>query len=90
MVSVAIVIFLLSYVVPQVVSAFSQARQDLPGLTVAMLNASDFIRAWGWLCFGVLVGGLWGWRLYLRNPAARLAWHSRILRLPLIGRFVLG
>ncbi|NWD76130.1 type II secretion system inner membrane protein GspF [Pseudomonas gingeri] len=90
LVSVAIVIFLLSYVVPQVVSAFSQARQDLPGLTVAMLNASDFIRAWGWLCFGVLVAGVWGWRLYLRNPAARLGWHSRILRLPLIGRFVLG
>ncbi len=31
LVSIGIVIFLLSYVVPQVVSAFSQARQDLPG-----------------------------------------------------------
>lgn len=90
LVSIAIVIFLLSYVVPQVVSAFSQARQDLPGLTLAMLNASDFIRGWGWLCFSVMAGGFWGWRLYLRNPAARLNWHSRILRLPLIGRFVLG
>ncbi|EPL03315.1 type II secretion system F family protein, partial [Pseudomonas sp. CF161] len=50
LVSIGIVIFLLSYVVPQVVSAFSQARQDLPGLTLAMLNASDFIRSWGWLC----------------------------------------
>lgn len=90
LVSVAIVIFLLSYVVPQVVSAFSQARQDLPGLTVAMLNASDFIRAWGWLCFSLMAAGFWGWRLYLRNPLARLNWHSRVLRLPLIGRFVLG
>ncbi|WP_268798212.1 type II secretion system inner membrane protein GspF [Pseudomonas huanghezhanensis] len=90
LVSIGIVIFLLSYVVPQVVSAFSQARQDLPGLTVAMLMASDFIRTWGWLCFIALVGSLWGWRLYLRQPAARLAWHSRILRLPLFGRFVLG
>jgi len=90
LVSVAIVIFLLSYVVPQVVSAFSQARQDLPGLTVAMLNASDFIRAWGGLCGALITGGFWGWRLYLRNPVARLNWHSRILRLPLIGRFVLG
>ena len=90
LVSVAIVIFLLSYVVPQVVSAFSQARQDLPALTVAMLTASDFIRAWGWLCFGVLAGGFWSWRMYLRKPAARLNWHARVLRLPLIGRFVLG
>lgn len=90
LVSIGIVIFLLSYVVPQVVSAFSQARQDLPGLTLAMLNASDFIRAWGWLCFAGIVGGFWSWRLYLRNPVARLNWHSRVLRLPLIGRFVLG
>ncbi|KAF0866349.1 type II secretion system inner membrane protein GspF [Pseudomonas sp. LD120] len=90
LVSIAIVIFLLSYVVPQVVSAFSQARQDLPGLTLAMLNASDFIRAWGGLCLGGMLAGFCGWRLYLRNPQARLRWHSRILRLPLIGRFVVG
>lgn len=88
--SVGIVIFLLSYVVPQVVSAFSQARQDLPGLTVAMLEASDFIRAWGWLCATMLAGGFWAWRLYLRRPAARLSWHRRVLRLPLFGRFILG
>jgi general secretion pathway protein F len=70
LVSIGIVIFLLSYVVPQVVSAFSQARQDLPGLTLAMLNASDFVRAWGWLCCGDR-RRFWSWRLYLRNPAAR-------------------
>ncbi|WP_017906461.1 type II secretion system inner membrane protein GspF, partial [Pseudomonas asplenii] len=90
LVSVGIVIFLLGYVVPQVVSAFSQARQDLPGLTLVMLNASDFIREWGVLCFAVLAGAFWGWRLYLRKPEARLGWHSRILRLPMVGRFVLG
>ncbi|WP_313025695.1 type II secretion system inner membrane protein GspF [Pseudomonas lopnurensis] len=89
-VSIAIVIFLLGYVVPQVVSAFSQARQDLPTLTLVMLTASDFVRAWGWLCFTGLAGAFWGWRLYLRNAEARLAWHGRILRLPLVGRFVLG
>lgn len=90
LVSIGIVIFLLSYVVPQVVSAFSQARQDLPGLTLAMLTASDFIRGWGWLCAAVMAGAFWSWRLYLRNPAARLAWHHRVLKLPLFGRFILG
>ncbi|HFT2158222.1 TPA: type II secretion system F family protein, partial [Pseudomonas aeruginosa] len=89
-VSIGIVIFLLGYVVPQVVSAFSQARQDLPALTRAMLQASDFVRAWGWLCAGAIGGAYWGWRLYLRDPQARLGWHRRVLRLPLLGRFVLG
>ncbi|OOH79164.1 type II secretion system protein GspF [Pseudomonas koreensis] len=90
LVSIGIVIFLLSYVVPQVVSAFSQARQDLPGLTLAMLNASDFIRSWGWLCAAIMAASFWSWRLYLRNPAARLSWHHRVLKLPLFGRFILG
>ena len=90
LVSIGIVIFLLSYVVPQVVSAFSQARQDLPGLTLAMLNASDFVRAWGWLCAAVMTGAFCSWRFYLRNPTARLRWHHRVLKLPLVGRFVLG
>ncbi|VFR56500.1 General secretion pathway protein F [plant metagenome] len=89
-VSVCIVIFLLGYVVPQVVSAFSQARQDLPGLTIAMLTASDFVRNWGWLTALLLVGAYWLWRMWLRDPAARLAWHRRVLGLPLIGRFTLG
>lgn len=89
-VSIGIVVFLLGFVVPQVVSAFSQARQDLPGLTRAMLQASDFVRAWGLACAAALVAAGWGWRRYLQNPAARLAWHTRVLRLPLVGRFVLG
>ncbi|MDI2146178.1 type II secretion system inner membrane protein GspF [Pseudomonas sp. ITA] len=89
LVSMGIVIFLLGYVVPQVVNAFSQVRQDLPGLTLAMLNASDFIRAWGVWCLAGITSGFWGWRLYLRNPLSRLKWHSQLLRWPLFGRFIL-
>ncbi|MFY2056374.1 type II secretion system inner membrane protein GspF [Achromobacter xylosoxidans] len=89
-VSICIVVFLLAYVVPQVVSAFSQARQELPWITRAMLAASDYVRAWGGLnaLVAALLFGLW--RLSQRAEAARLAWHGRILRLPMIGRFALG
>ena len=89
-VSICIVVFLLAYVVPQVVSAFSQARQELPWITRAMLAASEYVRTWGGLnaLAAALLFGLW--RLSQRSPAARLAWHARILRLPMIGRFALG
>ena len=89
-VSIGIVIFMLSYVVPQVVGAFSRTAQELPFLTRAMLAGSDFVRDWG-LPVGLglaLLFILWRWRL--RAPAARLAWHARKLRLPLFGRYVLG
>ncbi|MBB1627370.1 type II secretion system inner membrane protein GspF [Achromobacter sp. UMC71] len=89
-VSICIVVFLLAYVVPQVVSAFSQARQELPWITRAMLAASEYVRTWGGLnaLAAALLFGVW--RLSQRAESARLAWHARILRLPMIGRFALG
>ncbi|RRU77746.1 type II secretion system inner membrane protein GspF [Stenotrophomonas maltophilia] len=90
LVSVAIVIFLLSYVVPQVVTAFVQARQTLPMLTQVMLAASAFVRSWGvWVGLGIAALVV-AWRLALRKPELRLRWDAMLLRLPMVGRFVLG
>lgn len=89
-VSVCIVIFLLGYVVPQVVSAFSQARQELPMLTRVMLASSGYVREWGWLTALALGGAFALWRGSLRDDAVRLRWHRAVLHLPMIGRYVLG
>ncbi|KUO99564.1 type II secretion system protein GspF [Stenotrophomonas maltophilia] len=90
LVSVAIVIFLLSYVVPQVVTAFVQARQTLPMLTQVMLAASAFVRSWGvWAGLGIAALVV-AWRLALRRPELRLRWDAMLLRVPMVGRFVLG
>ncbi|WP_323028837.1 type II secretion system inner membrane protein GspF [Castellaniella defragrans] len=89
-VSMAIVVFLLSYVVPQVVGAFTQARQTLPWLTRLLLAASAGIQDWGLAVAAGLALCFVLWRLHLRHPAARLAWHARVLRLPLLGRYAQG
>jgi general secretion pathway protein F len=89
-VSVCIVIFLLGYVVPQVVSAFSQARQELPLLTRVMLGASGYVREWGWLTALVLGAAFALWRWSLRDDAARLRWHGFLLRVPMVDKYVLG
>ena len=86
-VSVIIVVFLLGYVVPQVVSAFSHAKQQLPMLTRVMLALSDYVREWGWS-----PAPRWSppSRCGATRCARRRARHARVLRLPLVGRFVLG
>lgn len=86
-VAFAIVIFLLTYVVPQIVSVFANTKQQLPFLTVAMLALSGFVRNWGWLVALLLAGLFYAWRSALKDPAVKLRWHSWLLTAPLYGRF---
>ncbi len=85
-----VIIALLTYVVPQVVTVFDQTDQALPALTVGLIKLSDFIRDWGWLVAVVLALAFAIFRLTLRSPTARLAWDTRMLGAPLIGRLIRG
>lgn len=85
-VALLVVIGLMTYVVPQVVSVFQQGKQALPLLTRVMISASDFLRTWGWLVLIALCSlGLWGAAL-LRNRAIRRSWDAWLLGLPLLGK----
>ncbi len=86
-VAFAIVIFLLAYVVPQIVTVFANTKQKLPLLTVIMLGVSDFVRSYGWLVLLVVVAAWFGWRAALKNPDIKFRWHSWLLTAPLYGRF---
>jgi general secretion pathway protein F len=90
LVAISVIIGLLTYVVPQVVGVFSQTRQKLPFLTIAMLEISNFLRDWGWLVLAALIVAWFAWRFALRRPEIRLAWDALVLRLPIIGRIVRG
>jgi general secretion pathway protein F len=86
-VAFAIVIFLLTYVVPQIVSVFANTKQKLPFLTLVMLGVSNFTRAYGIYVGLALVGAWFAWRRALRNPALKLRWHTWLLDAPVYGRF---
>ena len=89
-VALAIVVFLMVHVVPQVVGAFAGTGQSLPWPTEVLLFVSAFLQAWGWQALLGLIISFAMWRLYLRGEGAQLRWHSRALKLPVIGRYVLG
>lgn len=86
LVAFVIVVFLMTYVVPQVVEVFRESRQALPWPTRVLLATSEFLRAaWPWLVLGA-AGAVCGLRAWLRLPGRRLAWDAMLLRLPLAGR----
>jgi general secretion pathway protein F len=86
-VAFAIVIFLLTYVVPQIVSVFANTKQKLPLLTVMMLAVSNFVRDYGIAMGILLIGAGFGARRALQNPALKLRWHTWLLTAPVYGKF---
>ncbi|AGW92279.1 general secretion pathway protein F [Ralstonia pickettii DTP0602] len=89
-VAFAIVIFLLSYVVPQVVSVFANTKQKLPTLTIIMLALSDFVRNWWWAALAVIAVTVFAIRSLLKQPAVRLEWDRWLLTAPLLGKLIRG
>ena len=86
-VAFSIVIFLLTYVVPQIVSVFANTKQKLPVLTVLMLAVSDFVRNYGLVVLVLLIGAWFSWRRALQNIALKTRWHTWLLTAPLYGKF---
>ncbi|MBL8329599.1 MAG: type II secretion system inner membrane protein GspF [Rubrivivax sp.] len=90
LIALVIVIFLVTYVVPQVAGVFSSSRRALPLLTVLMLKVSAFVRDWGWLALLLGAAGVVALSLSLRNEGFRERFDAAFLRLPLLGRLARG
>jgi general secretion pathway protein F len=89
-IAVLIVIFLVTYVVPQVATVFTTSKKALPLLTQAMLGLSAFVRAWGWLMLLAVVGAVVALVLALRQAEFRRSFDAAWLELPLIGKLARG
>ncbi|MCK2148841.1 type II secretion system inner membrane protein GspF [Marinobacter alexandrii] len=89
-VAISIVVFLLTYVVPDIIEVFLKQGQELPALTQAMLNVSDFLGSYGVFLLILLIIAVIAFRLALSRPAFRLQFHKRLLHLPLFSGMVRG
>ena len=88
LVALAIVLFLLGSVVPQIAHVFTQNQQALPGLTRFMLGVSGLVQVAGWPMLALLIAlGLAG-RQALKQAALRTRWDRAWLALPGIGSWL--
>ncbi len=90
LVSIAVVVMLLAYVVPKVVEVFDNIGRELPWLTRTLISISDFIRDYGIPLFGVVVLAAALAVYLLRIPALKFSFHRSLLGVPLVGRLVRG
>lgn len=84
--TIAILAGLLGYVVPDIVKVFADSEQELPWLTTAVIATSDFIVDDGLLLLVAIILVAFGIRRGLTVPAVRLAWHRRLLGIPVFGK----
>ncbi|MDB5829344.1 MAG: type secretion system protein GspF [Variovorax sp.] len=86
LVAIVIVIFLVSYVVPQVANVFAGTKRALPFLTVAMLSLSAFVRNYGWAMLVAIAFIAFSARLALARAAFREKFDAAWLNVPLVGK----
>ena len=90
LVAIAIVVFLLTYVVPDIIEVFINNGQALPPLTQGLLNVSDFLADWGGALAVLLFIAFIVFRYMLRKKAFRFVWHKQLLMMPFIKKLSRG
>lgn len=85
--AVLIVGGLMTNVVPTIVDVFDDSGEELPTVTVLLIQVSDFLRTWTWLLVLSVVGLVVVLRYALSITNVRVAWHRMKLVIPVIGWF---
>jgi general secretion pathway protein F len=88
--AMAIVVFMMTSIVPQVVSVFEDTGQELPGLTISLIAMSDFVVDYGILMLIALIAVIIGFQVLLTRPAFVMKYHLFLFQLPLVQRLVRG
>ncbi|MCF7698984.1 type II secretion system F family protein [Loktanella sp. M215] len=88
-VSLAVIVSLLTFVVPDIVRVFTSRGAELPFLTRALIAVSDFINQWGLVTLAGVVAAVFATGAVLRRPAVRMRWHRFLARAPVSRSFVL-
>lgn len=88
--AILVISILLAAVVPKIVVQFEHMGESLPGSTLFLIAASDFLRQYGVLVLIALLLALVFWQRALQKPALRLRWDQLVLRSGLFGKVARG
>lgn len=83
-VSIGIISFLLSFVVPKIINVFSTTGQSLPELTQILISISEGLKSYGLYIVAIFVLVILAFKRSLKKESFRRKWHLFLLKMPLI------
>lgn len=85
-ITIAVVFFLLIFIVPTFVATFEEMDAELPLLTVFTVAISEWLQKFWWIVLGLVVVFIVGFRmLYKGNKEFNYTVHYALLRMPIFG-----
>ncbi len=85
---IGITMVLLYYVVPTFAEMFMSQGQKLPGLTQMVVDMSDFVQDYILVILAVIIGGIVGFNMALKNKQFLFSFHKVMLEAPLVGDLI--
>ncbi len=85
-VGVAVVIFLMSYVVPKITAVLTDSGKPLPFVTEVLISISGFVQDFWWVLLLVAVSSYILLKTMLKTEAGRVKFDGFLLRMPLFGQ----
>jgi general secretion pathway protein F len=83
-VALLVIIFLLTYVVPQIVAVFESSKHQLPFLTRIVIHVSDLMIQYWWAILLSIIFLLLTIDRIIKNDAARYKLHKFLLNVPVL------
>jgi general secretion pathway protein F len=83
-----VLFFLITFIVPNITSVFSEMEHTLPLPTLALIFVSGFLKSFWWVVILLCVGLVIGVRQFIKTPKGRYAWDRLKLRMPVVRQFI--
>lgn len=87
-VAIAVVVLMLVKVIPGYMEMFADLGTELPGITKAVVAASNFLIDYWFIIIPVIIGIFVGVKTYLKTASGQLMWSTAQLKIPAVKNLV--
>lgn len=86
----AVIIIMMVFVIPKLMSLYSQSTMDLPLPTKILIGTSNFFSAYWWIGLILLTGAVVGLSRWKKTPEGSLILSKVMLKIPIVGKIVIN